>query len=299
MRVKYEHGGPHDPVKDILSNQVHMLPAAEVVGDFVPRDEDEAKIYRNLGVQGVMDLRGMKGAVREGRDQFARDYMYPALEAAMALETGKGIIDVARLGAKGVSALLKNPRVMAKLMGRNADEVVEQAGGMKLIKTSDRAAKKIADKGARGVQEAQNRIQNDRLQYVADRLLNDAKTADMVDNLNLQGQLTDILEATIKGEKDKVNKLLMNITDDAANRRMVSDEINALAESVSGRSGGIVDEFRNVPASKLDEFMGRTGSMTEYLANPAKFDRVAGYNRLPFDITKAASRNEYGGIVKK
>ena len=47
------------------------------------------------------------------------------------------------------------------------------------------------------------------------------------------------------------------------------------------------------------DFLGMgSQSMTEYLANPSKFDKVAGYPRLPYDITKPASRNEFGGKIR-
>ncbi len=77
-----------------------MLPTAEVVGDFEPQDEDEKKIYDNLGVKGVMALREMKGAVRGGRDQFAEDFMLPVLEAGLTLETGAGALELGGLAAK-------------------------------------------------------------------------------------------------------------------------------------------------------------------------------------------------------
>lgn len=77
-----------------------MLPTAEVSAQFEPRDEDEAKVYSNLGVEGVMALRDMKGAVRGGRDQFARDFLVPALEGALAVETGAGALEMGALAAK-------------------------------------------------------------------------------------------------------------------------------------------------------------------------------------------------------
>lgn len=283
MRVKYEHGGPHDPVKDILSNQVQMLPTAEVVGDFVPRDEDEAKIYRNLGVQGVMDLREMKGAVREGRDQFARDYMYPALEAAMALETGKGIIDLGRLGAKGISALLKNPRVMAKLMGRSPDEVLEEAGGMKLIKTSDKAAKKIADEGAKGVQATRNRIQSARLQTEANRLLRQASKDESQAILNLQASLDDALSKGVIEEAQAV-KAFQEAVDNVFTQARVDSRVLGNTDQLARQLGPTMEEL--------------------YKTNRPLFNSV--YNDLIGPVTSRKisgavnpRMNKYGGIVPK
>lgn len=285
MRVRYNHGGPLKP-EDL--NKRRIMASLNQ-----PERSDDPILDRLAANQLAADRAGMM----EGKVQVGDDYVelpYPTSFTGQVTPDRSYILEAALLGAPlgriGTSA------------ARTAGKVVTRRGGIPEIDALRREAieglsKRLGEK--RMLNEQQKRIAEDRLQYVSDRLLNDAKTADMVDNLNLQGQLTDILEASIKGEKDKINKMLMNLTDDAANRRMVSDELNALAESLSGRSGGIVDDFRNVPPSKLDEFMGRTGSMTEYLANPAKFDRVAGYPRLPFDITKPASRNEYGGIVKK
>ena len=88
----YQNGGPLGPGDDKPVEGVSMLPTAEVAAQFEPRDEDEAKIYANLGVEGVMALRDMKGAVRGGRDQFARDFMVPALEGALAMpDVGGGL----------------------------------------------------------------------------------------------------------------------------------------------------------------------------------------------------------------
>lgn len=96
----YQNGGPLGPGDDKPVEGVSMLPTAEVAAQFEPRDEDEAKIYANLGVEGVMALRDMKGAVRGGRDQFARDFMVPALEGALAVETGAGALEMGALAAK-------------------------------------------------------------------------------------------------------------------------------------------------------------------------------------------------------
>ena len=57
----YRTGGPLGPGDDVPVEGVSMLPTAEVVGDFEPQDDDERKIYDNLGVEGVMALREMKG----------------------------------------------------------------------------------------------------------------------------------------------------------------------------------------------------------------------------------------------
>lgn len=285
MRVRYNQGDPLKP-EDLNKRRIMAsLNQPERSDDPIARRLEEERFAQEHS-----------NMMEEAYDQ----YIVPDSRETGQVNPDRPYLLDAALAFSGGPAAARS--VLGKAAGQTAGKVATRRGGIAEIDALRREAieglsKRLGEK--RMLNEQQKRIAEDRLQYLSDRLLNDAKTADMADNLNLQGHLTDILEATIKGEKDKVNKILMNLTDDAANRRMVSDELNALAESLSGRSGGIVDEFRNVPPSKLDEFMGRTGSMTEYLANPAKFDRVAGYPRLPFDITKPASRNEYGGIVKK
>ena len=116
----YRTGGPLGPGDDVPVEGVSMLPTAEVVADFEPQDDDERKIYDNLGVEGVMALREMKGAVRGGRDQFAEDFMLPILEAGLALETGAGALELGGLAAK------YGPKVaqgLVKLITRNVDEL--------------------------------------------------------------------------------------------------------------------------------------------------------------------------------
>lgn len=132
----YQNGGPLGPGDDKPVEGVSMLPTAEVAAQFEPRDEDEAKIYANLGVEGVMALRDMKGAVRGGRDQFARDFMVPALEGALAVETGAGALELGGLAAK------YGPKVaqgLVKLITRNVDELGNFGfkGGMRAVKGGD------------------------------------------------------------------------------------------------------------------------------------------------------------------
>ncbi len=80
---KFQNGGPFEnqgKPEDFLTDPfgrpvIVPLKGAEVVGDFEPRDEDEASIYKNLGFSGVQKLREVKGAVREDRGEFVRPLM--------------------------------------------------------------------------------------------------------------------------------------------------------------------------------------------------------------------------------
>tara|TARA_R100001509_G_scaffold165776_1_gene150032 strand:+ start:2677 stop:3456 length:780 start_codon:yes stop_codon:yes gene_type:complete len=136
----------------------------------------------------------------------------------------------------------------------------------------------------------------DRVQNVADRAIREGAREESQAIVNLQGQFEEAVRAAAQGEKDKVDAILMKMTSDAAARRAAEDEIYALAETLSGRSGGLSDKAAMNPLMKDYLGMGDI-SMTEYLANPENFRRTAGYPRLPFNITRGASRNEFGGQI--
>ena len=88
------------------------LMGTEIVGEFEPRDEEEAKVYKNLGFEGVMQLREMKGAVREGRDKLARSVINAGAEAARLLPIVGEAIDAAELSTR-FQANSKSPAVTA------------------------------------------------------------------------------------------------------------------------------------------------------------------------------------------
>ena len=198
----------------------------------------------------------------------------------------------------------------ASAVGKKVAQKAATSAGPKVVKRGGNASidamrrqnildfsKRMGNK--RMLDEQQQRIAQDRLDYITDRLLNEAKTEDMVDDLNLQGQLTDLLEAAANEEKDRVDQILMDFVSDEATKRDLRDQVNSLAELLSGRSGGQIDEFRNVGRSKVQQFLDPpSGNVTEYLANPSKFQGQATYPRLPYDITKPASRNEFGGKIR-
>ena len=65
---------PDDPLFQEIVQAQGPMPVGEAVveGKFEPRNREERKVYRNLGVQGVLDLRDMQNKVREDRGALAR-----------------------------------------------------------------------------------------------------------------------------------------------------------------------------------------------------------------------------------
>jgi|TARA_R100000482_G_scaffold124808_1_gene79158 hypothetical protein len=205
---------------------------------------------------------------------------------------------VEAVGLLGAPASAVGKKVAQKAATSAGPKVVKRGGNAEIDairqKVFDDFSKRMGNK--RMLDEQQQRIAQDRLDYITDRLLNEAKTEDMVEDLNLQGQLTDLLEAAANEEKDRVDQILMDFVSDETTKRDLRDQINSLAELLSGRSGG---ETGSLLSESGKDFLGMgSQSMTEYLANPSKFDKVAGYPRLPYDITKPASRNEFGGKIR-
>lgn len=139
----------------------------------------------------------------------------------------------------------------------------------------------------------------DRIQNVANRAVREGAREESQAVVNLQGQLEQAVRAAAQGEKDKVDAILMKMTSDATARRAAEDEVYALAETLSGRSGGLSDKDAMIMNPLMKDYLG-TGdiSMTEYLSNPENLRSTLGYPRIPFDITRAASRNEFGGQIK-
>tara|TARA_A100001515_G_scaffold56801_5_gene44736 strand:+ start:11127 stop:12044 length:918 start_codon:yes stop_codon:yes gene_type:complete len=263
MKVRYEHGGDHDPVKDVLSSQVFMLPTAEVATDFVPRDEDEAKIYRNLGVQGVMDLRDMKGAVREGRGKFAENYMLPALELALAVESGKGALDLGRLGVQGIRQLIKkSPGILKRLMksGTKAvDDAAKKAGFdptdiaalrkdgvpeeeiMKLVKgPQTKMTKKTAD----NTQAYIERMKRQKVQNQANRALRQAAREESQARLNLQGRLSELGMEAKEAEK-LAEKIFRENVDDIFTQARIDDVVLGKGDQLAKKLGPTMQELYN------------------------------------------------------
>lgn len=208
-----------------------------------------------------------------GRADMDRSYI---LEAAL-LGAPLG-----RIGTAGKTAAKAAPQAADDFFLKTVTDPKEKSNWAKIIEQKQAEAAPI--------------IAERRLQQQADVLLNEAKTSELVNHLNLQGQLTDILESAIKGERDRVDDILNSFIKSEEAKRAARNEINALAELLSGRSGG---EFsRDALKKRLDDYLGMQDiSMQKYLANPAAYDRVAGYPQLPYDITRPASRNEFGGRI--
>lgn len=119
-----------DPNSQTFSPGNVMLDAAEVSADFVPRNEDEANAYKNLGVQGAMEMRKMQDGIREDTHQFADTYMRPVLEAGLAASSaGKGI-QALGYGAKALRAA-SGP--LAKYFAKQAGKKALKLAGKKAI----------------------------------------------------------------------------------------------------------------------------------------------------------------------
>lgn len=274
MRVKYNNGGP-------ISEELRKKQIMSSLNQSQPTSTDpiQQRLDRERFAQQYTNMK------EEAYDQ----YIIPDPRETGQVNPDKSYILEAATLMGGI------PRAGAKVAGQAATR-----GGVAEIDAARKTAiqnmsRRLGQK--RMLNEQQQRIAEDRLQYISDRLLNEAKTEDMVSNLNLQGQLTDVLESAMKGEKDRVDEILGTFIQNEQAKRMAKDELNALAEMLSGRSGG---EFsKSALDARLGDYLGMSGvSMKKHLANPGA-NKVAGYPRLPFDITSAASRNEYGGIVKK
>jgi hypothetical protein len=273
MRVKYNNGGPISEElrkKQIISslNQSQEPPRDPILNRLAA--ERFAQDYTNM------------------REQAYDQYIIPDPRETGQVNPDRSYILEAAMLAGGL------PRGGAKAVGSTATR-----GGVPEIDAARRASidamsQRMGQK--RMLNEQQKRIADDRLQYISDRLLNEAQTEDMVSGANLQGQLTDVLESAIKGEKDRVDDILNAIIRDESAKRAARDEINSLAEMLSGRSGG---DMGSLLSGSGRDFMGMGDqSMIPYLANPSRFKGVAGYPRLPYDVTRPASRNEYGGKIK-
>lgn len=66
---------------------------AEVEGEFNPRNRREKRIFKNLGLQGVLDYRDMKRTVRQSGDAIGK----PAMEVARYLPIAGEAIDIAEV----------------------------------------------------------------------------------------------------------------------------------------------------------------------------------------------------------
>lgn len=280
MRTRYRNGKPpynQDSLNVMSLNASSEPPEDDPIAKRLEADRFALE-YSNMKEQAY-DQYIIPDPRETGQINPDRSYIMEAvgLLGAPASAVGKKVVQKAATSAG------------PKIVKRGGNESIDALRRQNILDFSKRMGNK------RVLDEQQQRIAQDRLDYITDRLLNEAKTEDMVDDLNLQAHLTDLLEAAANEEKDRVDQILMDIVSDETTKRDLRDQINSLAELLSGRSGG---ETGSLLSESGKDFMGMgSQSMTEYLANPSKFDKVAGYPRLPYDVTKPVSRNEFGGKI--
>ena len=276
MRTKYRNGGQWPPDNyDVISslNRSKPQPQRDPVLDRLA-SERFAQDYTNMKEEAY-DQNVIPDPRETGRADMDKSYI---LEAALL---------GAPLGRVGTGA-----KTVGEVAKRGGVAEIDAARKSSI----DAMSKRLGEK--RMLDSQQKKIAEDRLQYISDRLLNEAKTEDIVSNLDLQAQLTDVLESAIKGERDRVDEILTGIVKEGEAKRAVQDEINALAELLSGRSGGQSGTIMDPNVGILGKY-----SMSPYLAHgEEKFAeklgrRLWGLPRLPYDITNPASLNEFGGRI--
>ena len=96
MRTRKEPPTKEEILRMLASGQISMLPTAEVEGQFVPQTKEEADAYRNLGLEGALQMRDMQRSVTGGRNRFAEEAMMPVADAVM---TAEGITSLPALAA--------------------------------------------------------------------------------------------------------------------------------------------------------------------------------------------------------
>jgi len=280
MRTRYRNGKP--PYNQDSLNVMSLNASSEP-----PEDDPIAK--RLEADRFALEYSNMK-------EQAYDQYIIPDPRETGQINPDRSYIMEA-VGLFGAPASAVGKKVAQKTAATAGPKVVKRGGNAAIDDMRRQSildfSKRMGNK--RVLDEQQQRIAQDRLDYITDRLLNEAKTEDMVDDLNLQAHLTDLLEAAANEEKDRVDNILMDIVSDETTRRDLRDQVKSLAELLSGRSGG---ETGSLLSESGKDFLGMgSQSMKEYLANPSKFEKVAGYPRLPYDITKPVSRNEFGGKI--
>jgi hypothetical protein len=281
MRTRYRNGKP--PYNQDSLNVMSLNASSEP-----PEDDPIAK--RLEADRFALEYSNMK-------EQAYDQYIIPDPRETGQINPDRSYIMEA-VGLLGAPVSAVGKKVIQKAATSAGPKVVKRGGNAEIDALRRQNildfSKRMGNK--RVLDEQQQRIAQDRLDYITDRLLNEAKTEDMVDDLNLQGQLTDLLEAAANEEKDRVDQILMDIVSDETTRRDLRDQVKSLAELLSGRSGG---ETGSLLSESGKDFLGMgSQSMKPYLANPSKFENVAGYPRLPYDITKPVSRNEFGGKIR-
>lgn len=117
-----------DPDTETFSPGTTWLDAAEVEEKFVPNTKEEADAYKNLGVEGALEMRAMQKGITGDRNKFAEEYMVPAAEVIVnASSIGKG----AQIGAKGIQALTTASRPFRKWLVKQIAKKSGQLAGKK------------------------------------------------------------------------------------------------------------------------------------------------------------------------
>lgn len=281
MKVKYNNGGPISPEELRKRRVIASLNESQPVSD------DPI-----MNMMRANQLAADRAGMMEGKVQVGDDYVelpYPTSFTGQATPDRSYILDAAMLmgGLPRAGSAAASPKITKSMI----DDLSARTGMSREL--SEEVLNAYDDKA---LQQLRNKQATDRVQNVADRAIREGAREESQAIVNLQGQFEEAVRAAAQGEKDKVDAILMKMTSDAAARRAAEDEIYALAEAISGRSGGLSDKAAMNPLMKDYLGMGDI-SMTEYLANPGNFRRTAGYPRLPFDITRGASRNEFGGQI--
>jgi len=285
MNIKYQRG---DEVKDIL-RFLEQYNTMRSLNNSVETERDPV-LQRMADMQRASDYAGMmENRVNVDGDLY--DLPYPSSHTGMVdVDPYPYLMDLVGSGSLIKSIVSKTPEAATKAAVRGG---IPEIDAMR-AKSINQFSKNMADK--RMLTAQQERIAKDRLEYISERLLNEASKENMIDNIDLQSQLDDILSAAMKGEKDRVDDLIRKMIRDENEIRAIKDHVNDLTNLLSGRSGG---ETGQLLRDTNRDFMGMgRQSMTKYLANPSAFQGKAGYPRLTQDITAPQGRNEFGGIVK-
>ena len=146
MRTRKEPPTKEEILRMLASGEVYTLPTAEVEGQFVPQTKEEADAYRNLGVEGALQMRDMQRSVTGARNRFAEEAMVPAAEAVM---TAEGITSLPAL-----ARLLTSPRVLAKLLANRRSAESAKSAEMARQKMLSRRDKWREAHGLKGSNDA-------------------------------------------------------------------------------------------------------------------------------------------------
>jgi len=286
MKIKYQDGGVNDLLKRLeMTRTVNSINnSSEPNRDPIARRleaerfaSDRRNLMENAYDTGVLPDPRETGAVTPGPSYI--------LEAALL---------GAPLGRIGAGA-----KTAGKVIKRGGIPEIDALRAKDLAKFSESMANK---RNLSMLNDQQKRMAEDRLQYMLDRIRNEAATEDLADGLNLQAHLTDILNEAIAGDRARAEEILRNIGLNKDLQRSIMDSVDEFAGLITGKSGGVSSartaSGELVEGKDVANYMGMDdASMKKYLANPGAFSGQAGYPRLPFDITKPASRNEFGGKI--